>query len=272
MKSTATSTGAAGEIEHGERFAFGRNWNRFLAKLTAPRIEAARQSLVSWLGTNDLSGRSFIDVGSGSGVFSLAARNLGAQVTSFDYDPDSVACALHLKARHFESSPDWRIETGSVLDKPYLATLGQHDVVYSWGVLHHTGAMYEALDNVVALVRPQGQLFIAIYNDQAWITRYWLAVKRIYNRSAPGRLLMIAFHAPYLFGLRFLVRQLRRSAAMERGMSLWYDMLDWLGGYPFEVAKPEDIVSFYRDRGFELERLRTCYGRHGCNEFLFRRK
>lgn len=97
-------------------------------------------------------------------------------------------------------------------------------------------------------------------------------MKRIYNRSAPGRLLMIAFHAPYLFGLRFLVRRFRRGAAMERGMSLWYDMLDWLGGYPFEVAKPEDIVSFYRDRGFELERLRTCYGRHGCNEFLFRRK
>lgn len=264
--------GAAGEIEDGQRFAFGRNWSRFLSKLTPPRVEAARQSLVSWLGTDNLAGRSFIDVGSGSGVFSLAARSLGARVTSFDYDPDSVACAIHLKASHFPGSAEWTIETGSVLDLNYLATLGRHDIVYSWGVLHHTGAMHAALHNVVALVKPQGQLFIAIYNDQAWISQYWVAVKRLYNRHAVGRWLMIAVHAPYLFGLRYLVRQFRRGTSVERGMSLWYDMLDWLGGYPFEVAKPEDIVAFYRDRGFELERLRTCYGRHGCNEFLFRHK
>jgi len=259
------------EIGRGDRFAFGRNWSKYSAKLTERKIADARQSLSEWLGSADLSGKKFIDVGSGSGVFSLAARQLGARVLSFDYDPDSVECTRSLKSKYYPNDADWSVQTGSVLNPGFLAHLGSHDVVYSWGVLHHTGDMHEALANVVSLVNPGGHLFIAIYNDQAWVSRYWTCVKRLYNRSQIGRFLMIALHCPYLIGGRYLVRALQGRASSERGMTLWYDMLDWLGGYPFEVAKPEEILEFYRARGFVLEHMRTCGGRHGCNEFLFRR-
>jgi 2-polyprenyl-6-hydroxyphenyl methylase/3-demethylubiquinone-9 3-methyltransferase len=55
-------------------------------------------------------------------------------------------------------------------------------------------------------------------------------------------------------------------------MSMWPDVVDWVGGYPFEVAKPEQIFDFYRDRAFEPTRLTTCRGTSGCNQFVFRRK
>jgi 2-polyprenyl-3-methyl-5-hydroxy-6-metoxy-1,4-benzoquinol methylase len=262
----------ATEVARGERFDFGANWAQFLNVLNDDRILLAEQSLRNMLGVNDLKGKRFLDIGSGSGLFSLAARRLGATVHSFDYDPQSVACTAELKRRYCAEDSQWQVEQGSVLDTDYLHALGNDwDVVYSWGVLHHTGAQLQALTNVVPLVRVGGALFIAIYNDQGWISRYWTAVKRIYNSSILGQLLMILFHLPYLLGARFVVRALSGRLVVERGMTLLYDMLDWLGGYPFEVATPEEIFCFFRDKGFILNNLKTCGGRSGCNEFVFRR-
>ncbi len=267
------------EVASGERFAFGANWARFLTRLNDDRITEAEKSLQQRLEVRDLTGKRFLDIGSGSGLFSLAARRLGAQVHSFDYDPQSVACTEALRQRYYpQDLPSleagrgegyWQVETGSALDKNYLNQLGGFEVVYSWGVLHHTGAMWEALENVAPLVAPGGQLFIAIYNDQGWISRYWTLVKRGYNANAVLRLLIIAAHLPYLFGLRFLLRALTGRLKLDRGMSLWHDMLDWLGGYPFEVATPKQVENFYRERGFTLRWLKDCGRRHGCNEYVF---
>src|SRR5262249_8116272 len=145
-------------------------------------IVEAENSLRNMLGVNDLDGRNFIDIGSGSGLFSLAARRLGARVHSFDFDPKSVACAQELKRRYFPNNYHSTINEASALDKEYLATLGQFDVVYSWGVLHHTGQMWPALENVVELVKPGGQLFIAIYNDTGSQAARWKTIKKAYNQ------------------------------------------------------------------------------------------
>jgi 2-polyprenyl-6-hydroxyphenyl methylase/3-demethylubiquinone-9 3-methyltransferase len=56
-----------------------------------------------------------------------------------------------------------------------------------------------------------------------------------------------------------------------RGMSKWHDLIDWVGGYPFEVAKPEQIFEYFRNRGFQMDKLVTCAGALGCNEYIFTR-
>jgi 2-polyprenyl-3-methyl-5-hydroxy-6-metoxy-1,4-benzoquinol methylase len=257
------------EISDGQRFEFGVNWSRFLSVLSDDRIARAAQSLQDWLEVDCLDDKRFLDAGSGSGLFSLAARRLEATVHSFDYDPQSVACTCELRTRNNPEDSAWVVEEASVLDRNYLSQLGQFDVVYSWGVLHHTGSMWEAINNIVPLVTVDGLLFIAIYNDQGLISRYWRFVKRCYARNLVLRALMLLVHMPYLYGLRFLLRAATGRLDLERGMSLWYDMIDWIGGYPFEVARPEEILDFFRGKGFELVRLKTCGGRHGCNEFVF---
>jgi 2-polyprenyl-3-methyl-5-hydroxy-6-metoxy-1,4-benzoquinol methylase len=254
------------------RFAFGENWRRFLDDIDEARILSAERSLKDMLGLPDLNGRRFLDIGCGSGLFSLAARRLGASVISFDEDMGSVACAEELKARTRKGDKDWRIGQGSVLDEAFMRGLGRFDVVYSWGVLHHTGDLQRALALAAPPVAGGGRLFIAIYNDQGWLSAYWLAVKRLYNTNVFARAAMIALHAPYLFLLRALVRAARGARRPERGMALWRDMLDWLGGLPFEAAKPEAVVAFYQARGFDPITVKRCGRRHGCNEFVFRRR
>jgi 2-polyprenyl-3-methyl-5-hydroxy-6-metoxy-1,4-benzoquinol methylase len=259
----------AQELQAGDRFEFGANWARFLSNIDETRIKAAERSLQDMLG--DIRGKRFLDAGSGSGLFSLAARNLGAIVHSFDYDPKSVGCTRELRGLFASNDATWTIEEGSVLDKAYLAKLGKFDVVYSWGVLHHTGAMEQAFANVAELVSPGGQLFIAIYNDQGWKSRAWHTVKRLYNRGPVWRTLIVAAHIPFPLAARYLVRVLTGRLRLERGMSLWYDLLDWLGGYPFEVATAARLVQFFEKFGFSPQIVRDVGDSAACNEVVLRK-
>lgn len=267
----------------GQRFEFGKNWARFLEGLTDERIARAEASLVRMLGPDAFAERSFLDLGSGSGLFSLAARRLGARVCSIDFDPNSVACALELRRRYFandlSSDTKWRIEEGSALDPDFLQSLGRFDVVYSWGVLHHTGAMWKALENAAIPVASRGLLFVSIYNDNGARSRRWTAVKQLYCR-APGAIKFVLAVGTLIVGwwrstlkdlLLFRPFRTWREYKLDRGMSPWRDVVDWVGGYPFEFAKPEELLDFYRVRGFTLERMRTNGGSYGCNEFVFRR-
>ena len=267
------------EVKEGKRFKFGKNWQNFLSVLDDERITEAEDSLKKMLEIDNLEGQSFLDIGSGSGLFSLAARRLGAKVYSFDYDPNSVSCAQELRGRYFPEDSQWTIEQGSALDVDYLKSLGQFDIVYSWGVLHHTGDMWKALENVGSVVKNQGKLFIAIYNFQGNTkTKLNFLLKKSYTQSnSVGKLLIAGAYIGFrlvsgsLIDLVRLKNPLGRYSQKKksRGMSVFYDWIDWVGGYPFEVAKPEEIFYFYSNQGFILKKLITCGGGHGCNQFVF---
>jgi len=266
------------QVKKGGRFEFGKNWRAFLDTLNDDKIEIAKQSLIKMLGTDSLAGKTFLDAGCGSGLFSLVAMKLGADVHSFDFDPESVKCTEILRERYFPGSK-WKIEKGSVLDEDYIRSLGKFDNVYSWGVLHHTGNLNLALNNVDLAVKDKGELFIAIYNDEGSRSVRWKKVKKMYNSNFLGKSVIVSTYIPF-FALRFLLSDIRRfrnpfkrykDYKQNRGMSLYHDWLDWLGGFPFEVASPQMIFEYYKKRNYSLLKLKTVNGL-GCNEFVFQKE
>lgn len=260
------------------RFAFGRNWRSFLATLNEHRIDEATKRLCESLGRDGLRGMRVLDIGSGSGLSSLVMHRLGADVVAFDYDEDSVECTNELRARFAPRASNWSVLQGSVLDPAFMSMLGQFDLAYSWGVLHHTGAMWRAIDLAADRVSSHGTLLLALYNDQGWRSDAWRAIKHMYCTGTPGRWAVGAVFYP-MFSLYALGQDLRRfnmpgsharQYARKRGMSLMHDWRDWLGGYPFETAKPEDVIRHLTKDGFTLKHLARTNG-WGCNEFVFAR-
>jgi 2-polyprenyl-6-hydroxyphenyl methylase/3-demethylubiquinone-9 3-methyltransferase len=257
-------------------FGFGENWSRFLTSLTDKQIEHSTRSVGALIG-RDLRNKTFLDIGSGSGLSSLAARRLGAaRVYSFDYDPQSVACTQELRRRFFPGDAAWTVTQGSVLDKGFLATLGQFDIVYSWGVLHHTGGMWTAIENAARLVRPGGQFVIGIYNFRGGRrgTATWTRLKRWYCKAP--RWQQIAWENAYcawdlvsmLAVGRNPIRMIREYHS-GRGMSWRHDAIDWLGGYPYEAATPGEILEFVR-RKFAFILTKQNIDMHmGVSEFVF---
>ncbi len=270
------------ETDEENRFAFGKNWQAFAASLDPARIEQAVASLRSMLQLDSLTGKRFLDVGCGSGLFSLAAHRLGAEVVSVDFDPDSVACTEGVRNQFAAEHPSWQVFQGSVLDETFLSSLGRADIVYCWGVVHHTGDMKRAIRLVSKSVAEGGRLFLAVYNDQGGASRRWLAIKRAYHWLPswlqPMWVVLIAgFYEAKFAVVRLL--QLKnplpfadwRQKKQDRGMSVWHDWVDWIGGLPFEVASPEQIIMPLRDDGFILDSLKTVTGGWGCNEYVFSR-
>jgi 2-polyprenyl-3-methyl-5-hydroxy-6-metoxy-1,4-benzoquinol methylase len=263
-----------------DRFAFGENWNSFLTKLDESRITEAEKALQWLLGRERLDGQSFADIGSGSGLMSLAARRLGARVMSFDYDPQSVECTAMLRGRFFPNDSNWTVERGSALDRDFMGKLGRFDIAYSWGVLHHTGAMYEAIENASRLVAPGGLYVVALYR-KTLLCGLWTVEKRWYCQASP-RAQAIA-EAIYMGSMRAAFTLTGRDfGAYEanylsnRGMDLAHNVRDWLGGYPYESIRPADAGKLLSQLGFEHVRSKVqpysvgLFG-SGCDEFVYRR-
>lgn len=248
-------------------FNFGENWQDYSQKyLTEKQLKEAEVSLTSLVGRDKIKNKSFLDIGSGSGIFSIAASRLGASsVVGIDISPESVEAA-EKNAKKYAARA--KFICGSILKAKKLKKLGKSEVVYSWGVLHHTGSMYKAIDNAIDLVKPGGILVIAIYNKH-WSSPLWKLVKYIYNfMPKVGKTFMIYFFYVVIFVAKFLVTG-KNPFKKDRGMSFYYDVVDWIGGYPYEYASKKEIVDFVKKRGLKLTKFVPAEVPTGCNEYVF---
>ncbi|MCM8795280.1 MAG: class I SAM-dependent methyltransferase [Candidatus Omnitrophica bacterium] len=260
-----------------DHFEFGKNWQRFLKFVNEKRIETAKDSLLKFLALDNLKRKSFLDVGCGSGIFSYGAFLAGVkEVISFDIDKFSVRCCRYFYERAGRPS-NWHIYEGSILDEGFISKLPRFDIVYAWGVLHHTGNMWQALKNTATLVKEDGLLYLAIYNkkDGPFGSFFWLKIKRFYNRSpeAIKYIMQIVFIISYIiFLLLKLNNPIKRVAnyGQKRGMVFLTDVRDWLGGLPYEFANPSEVINFLAS-DFELVKIKLTK-RTGNNEYLFRKK
>jgi len=260
------------------RFGFGRNWERYLKEhFSEERVQISKDHLLKFLKMENLNGKSFLDIGCGSGLHSLAALRAGAaRIVSFDYDPHSVLATQMLR-KHAGNLENWRVMQGSILDIQFVAALEPADIVYSWGVLHHTGNMWQAVENTKCLMKNDSVLYIALYGDDLYFGHpksYWAEIKKRYNQVNWLGKKRIEFWYIWEFYLQKKVGKIpdlikqAREYKKGRGMDLYRDAVDWLGGWPFEYASVEKVKNFASNQlGLELINLTTG---QACIEYLFK--
>jgi len=253
-------------------FKFGQNWASFSRQLDEARIEEATRSLTSLFGEKVLEGKSFLDIGCGSGLFSIAAARLGARpIAGIDVDQVSVDTSRTNFSSWSGGKQTASFQQVSVLDAEPLKRLGIFDVVYSWGVLHHTGAMAQAIRNAASCVRPGGFLMIAIYNRH-WSSPIWKRIKWLYNKAGGfGQKALIWIFMPVIFAAKWLVT-FKNPFKMKRGMDFMHNVIDWVGGYPYEYAGVDEMTAQLKALGFEVLTVRPAGVPTGCNEFVCRLK
>ena len=261
------------------RFEFGKNWTDFVQKhFDESKLEVATAHMLGFLEMDDLKHNTFLDIGCGSGLHSYAAWRSGAeQVVSFDYDENSAAATRMLR-RYADDPENWTVTTGSVLDESFIGGLGTFDIVYSWGVLHHTGEQWRALRNAARCRKPDGKMYIALYTSDAFVDpppEFWLDVKRRYNESswAGKRFLELWYIWRFETGLSpaawwRLVKKIH-DYKKNRGMSYFTDIRDWLGGWPMEFSSISEVKGFVSNElGLKVTKLSAG---HANTEYLIER-
>ncbi|MFT5128686.1 MAG: SAM-dependent methyltransferase [Rhodothermales bacterium] len=253
------------------RFAFGKNWQSYSQRAITPeRIEQARRGFAELLGDIKLSGKRFIDIGFGQGLSVTIAAEMGADALGIDIDDDNVAAVKATQqAMNCAKPPETRV--ASILDQDFVeAHEGAFDIVHSWGVLHHTGNMKQAMKNACSLVNPGGYFICAIYNRH-WSSGPWVAIKWLYC-ALPSFLqrLMILLVYPVIYVAKWIVTR-ENPKNKERGMDFMHDVVDWVGGYPYEYANVAEMQKMVGDLGLTCLRTVDAEVPTGCNEFVFQK-
>jgi predicted RNA methylase len=257
-------------------FSFGENWSQFAHKIDEPRIQEAEKSLIRLIGREGIQGKTFLDIGCGSGLSSLAAVRLGCRkLLAVDLDPKSVETTRKTLSL-YAGGGNWECRNISVFDLD-PAAVGTFDVVYSWGVLHHTGAMHKAIAKASMMVAPQGMLTLALYGKTPFCGM-WRVEKKIYSRSPKWLQKIIETVYVEIVGLRLALKgeslkKRRETYFQQRGMDMYHDTRDWLGGYPYESISPEEALAYLRKIGFEPVRSFVTksigFLGAGCDEYSF---
>lgn len=268
-----------------KQFSFGRNWTRLLRKIEDSdsydrRIKVIKSTMLKFTKLPDFSGKTFMDIGCGIGLFSLAAYQLGAtKVLSTDVDRASLDCTRKIKKKFARDAKNWRIINASILDNKWLKNQDKCNIVYSYGVLHHTGDMWTSLDNAAKLVNKNGFLYIAIYNKYKGLpfsSEQWNKIKGFYSRRnfIIRKIMEVGYITGYTLGLILTgnnpISYFRKYKSNDRGMNLFVDATDWLGGFPYEFASVKEITSFHKERGFRLVNKKLT-NREGLNIYFFQR-
>jgi len=250
-------------------FNFGKNWLNYSKTVKNEDLETMKESLVNLIGLENIKDKTFLDIGCGSGLFSIAAKKLGAgKVIGIDILPDSIKSSEENKKKF--DVQDISFERLSILDDK-IKNLGRFDVVYAWGSLHHAGEMWKAIENTIHCVENNGLLVLAIYNKH-WTSKFWWNIKKIYNcKNRIIKKIIELWYFIFIVPVKFVLF-MKEYLKDRRGMNVYHNAIDWLGGFPYEYAAKKEIVLFLKKKNFRIIKYIPARGSTGCNEFVFKKR
>ena len=203
-----------------------------------------------------VKGKKVLDAGSGSGMVSIAFAVMGASVTGVDITSKCIengrkrAKAFGVECRFVQS------------DLTMLDLHEDFDIIYSWGVLHHTADAKASFFRLVEHLRPGGEIIIAVYLRTAF-SSFW-NFSRVFYQSSPG-FAKTAFRrsASVLLNGYDAVRKalMKKERYMLRGTSNEELVNDWFGVPHRTFHTYTEVYEWFREKGLDYRLVNPATGR-----------
>jgi SAM-dependent methyltransferase len=153
----------------GDNLLSDRNWRENVDKFILDELQMTREQI---------RGKRVLDAGCGQGRWSYGFIKLGATVRGIDTSVSAIKYANeHLK----RTTPPARFCVLNVLDERQLSKVfnnAEFDIIWCWGVLHHTGDPEKGFDNLVKLLKPGGTIHLYLYGKKSFVNKFW---RRVFN-------------------------------------------------------------------------------------------
>jgi 2-polyprenyl-6-hydroxyphenyl methylase/3-demethylubiquinone-9 3-methyltransferase len=267
-------------LKDRKHFAFGKNWDLYSRQINPQHVENSKKDLIGLIQFESLEGMTVLDIGSGSGIHSLSMMLLGCRdLVSLDYDSDSVSTTKRILSDKIFKG-DFQVIQADILKHIPELDGRTFDLVYSWGVLHHTGDMMKGIDRSIGYVKPGGLIALALYRKTLFCS-IWRIEKLVYSKSPKFLQNLIQKFYELVFALQTYLKtgktfgSYKRGYLQKRGMEFSSDVHDWLGGYPYESIDPKYLIKYMEQLGFTMLNSHIAKKQigilgSGCDEFLFK--
>jgi ubiquinone biosynthesis O-methyltransferase len=230
-----------------------------------PEYEASEKHWSLFYNPKEVKGKTVLDAGCGTGVFSIIfARNGAAKVTGIDISPGSLDTARSLKKKFGLANAEFRQQ--DMLRLPFASA--SFDIVWAWGTVHHTTDPLGAIAELIRVLKPGGSLFLAIYKrtNVTWVHEI---VRKTMIRTPRWSWNSLAkAGALALSPIVFLFKKRQKSRKGEKLSEL---ILDWYFVPIRHYYRPEEIRSFLEARKFKIENYLAHSGRfNSSSNFIFK--
>ena len=155
-------------------------------------------------------GKEVLEIGVGMGTDFLQWNRAGAYATGVDLTEECVALT-RARLLVFGFPDEGRVLQADAENLPFADS--SFDLVYSWGVIHHSPNTRKALEEIVRVMRPGGEGKVMIYNKWSAVSlmywclfalfrlKPWLSISNVFSRhvESPGTKVYSLSEASALF-------------------------------------------------------------------------
>jgi ubiquinone/menaquinone biosynthesis C-methylase UbiE len=235
-------------------------WTEYL-----PEVEASENHWKIFYSGEEVKGKSVLDAGCGTGIFSIIfATNGAGRVTGIDISEGSLQTARGLKKKFNLENADFQKQ--DMLALPFSDE--SFDIVWAWGTVHHTTDPFRAITELLRILKPSGSILLAVYKRTRLTFLHEIIRKtllRAPRKTWKGLARVMAF---FLSPVIFLFKKREKS---RRGEKLEELIIDWYFVPIRHYYKPEEIRGFLEERGLVIEKYLPASGRFdSTSNFIFK--
>ncbi len=230
-----------------------------------PEYEASEKHWLLFYSPEEVKGKTVLDAGCGTGVFSIIfARNGAAKVTGIDISPGSLGTARGLKEKFGLANAEFQQQ-----DMLHLSFRdASFDIVWAWGTVHHTTDPLGAITELIRVLKPGGSLFLAIYK-QTSVTWIHEIIRKTMIRTPRWSWNVLAKAGAFM--LTPVVFLFKRRQKSRKGEKLSELILDWYFVPIRHYYTPEEIRVFLERKKFRIEKYLAHSGRfNSSSNFIYK--